>query len=96
MLNKNKIVRNVVFLLFCVLILIVSSALTYYVAFYDESNFKIDEITSAQSDANFEDYDCEDDDDYTDLIGSLFYKFSAAFLAGCLLSDKAFLKLGII
>ena len=95
MLNKNKIVRNVVFLLFCVLILIVSSALTYYVAFYDESNFKIDEIASTQNGANFEDHDCEDDD-YTDLIGSLFYKFSAAFLAGSLLSDKVFLKLGII
>ena len=95
MLNKNKIVRNVIFLLFCVLILIVSSALTYYVAFYDESNFKIDEISSGSTTENYEEYDCEDDD-YTDLIGGLFYKFSAAFIAGSLLSDKVFLKLGLI
>ena len=92
MLNKNKIVRNVIFLLFCILILIVSSALTYYVAFFDETNFKID---ASQINENYENYDCEDDD-YTDLIGGLFYKFSAAFIAGSLLSDKVFLKLGLI
>ena len=94
MLNKNKIVRNVIFLLFCILILIVSSALTYYVAFFDETNFKIDENFSSLPNENY-DYDCEDDG-YTDLIGGLFYKFSAAFIAGSLLSDKVFLKLGLI
>jgi hypothetical protein len=118
MLNKNKIVRNVIFLLFCTLILIVSGALTYYVAFYDETNqdFQIKNIKddldissssesaleSAQNqnknkENNEDDDECdEDDDDYTDLIGGLFYKFTYAFIAGSLLSDKCFLKLGLI
>ena len=117
MLNKNKIVRNVIFLLFCTLILIVSGALTYYVAFYDETNKKLQlnedgegyglEISSEKSliknkenENNEENEECEeyddDNDNYTDLIGGLFYKFTYAFIAGSLLSDKCFLKLGLI
>lgn len=96
MLNKNKIVRNLTYILFCTLILIVGTALTYYIGFYDENiidNQK--EISINSNQAELDEINC-DEDDTGFVFGSLFYKFSTAFLAGSLLSDKVFLKLGVI
>ena len=96
MLNKNKLVRNLTYVLFCILILIVGTALTYYIGFYEENimdNQK--EISKNSNEPESDEINC-DEDDTGFIFGSLFYKFSTAFLAGSLLSDKVFLKLGVI
>lgn len=96
MFNKNKVVRNLIYILFCTLVLIVGTALTYYIGFYDENimdNQK--EMFKNPNGAELDDIDC-DSEDAGFIFGSLFYKFSTAFLAGSLLSDKVFLKLGVI
>lgn len=97
MLNKNKLVRNIVYILFCLLILIVGTALTYYISVFDESNFEsISEVVENNYELNSSDLNCDEDDESGYIFGSLFYKFSAAFFAGSFLSDKVFLKLGVI
>lgn len=95
MFNKNKVVRNLIYILFCLLILIVGTALTYYIGFYDENIVDQKEMLNNPTEAGLDDINC-DEDDGGFVFGSLFYKFSTAFLAGSLLSDKVFLKLGVI
>jgi len=96
MLNKNKVVRNSIYILFCLLVLIVGSALTYYIGFFDENIFeKKFEILGNQNEADIDELNC-DEDDGGFIFGNLIYKFATAFLAGSLLSDKVFLKLGIL
>ncbi len=96
MFNKNKVVRNITFILFCILVLIVGTALTYYIGFYEE-NFINDKTESLKNsnEVELDDINC-DEEDTGFVFGSLFYKFSTAFLAGSLLSDKVFLKLGVL
>ena len=79
----------------------VGTALTYYVGFYDENikdnNLNINEISQKLSEV-FEDspQTCENEVETSILFGSVFYKFAMAFFAGSLLSDKVFLKFGVI
>ena len=95
MLNKNKTVRNLIYVLFCILVLIVGTALTYYIGFYDENIIDNQKKIFNQNEADLDHINCDEVDEGF-IFGSLFYKFSTAFLAGSLLSDKVFLKLGII
>jgi uncharacterized membrane protein SpoIIM required for sporulation len=95
MLNKNKIVRNLIYVLFCILVLIVGTALTYYIGFYDENIKDNQKKIFNQNEADLDYINCDEADEGF-VFGSLFYKFSTAFLAGSLLSDKVFLKLGVI
>lgn len=95
MLNKNKVVRNLIYVLFCILIMIVGTALTYYIGFYDENIIENEKDSYNSNEVNLEDINCDEIDEGF-VFGSLFYKFSTAFLAGSLLSDKVFLKLGVI
>merc|ERR1712151_1039521 len=95
MLNKNKILRNFIFCLFIILIMIISTVLTYYITFSDEAFLQKEENPFSKPIEDLDEFECEEDY-YSDLLGSLFWKFLTAFLAGSFLSDKLFLNLGVI
>lgn len=94
--NKNQFIRNFIYITFCTLIIIVGGALTFYL--YANDDFKFYESKSETELLNYYDENGEEcsEDEYSYLFGSLFFKFSAAFIAGSILSDKFFIKLGVI
>lgn len=94
MLNKNQFIRNFIYITFCILIIVVGAALTYYLFSNDEINFE-----SKTEKEFFDSYNDEDDGECEDkslYFGNLFFKFSSAFFVGSMLSDKFFIKLGVI
>lgn len=94
--NKNQFIRNFIYITFCTLIIIVGGALTFYLYANDEykySDSKGEEELINYYEDNGE--ECQDDENGY-FFGSLFFKFSAAFIAGSILSDKFFIKLGVI
>ena len=90
--NKNQILRCFVYLIFCALIIIIGVALTYYLYTIDDMKydwkFEEEEFTENSE-------DCFETENGS-FIGGLFFKFSAAFIAGRILSDKYFIKIGTI
>jgi len=82
--------------MFCSLIVIVGGALTFYL--YANDDYKYFEPKGDAEFVNYYDENNEEcsDDENSYLFGSLFFKFSAAFIAGSILSDKFFIKLGVI
>ena len=94
--NKNQYIRNFIYITFCTLIIIVGSALTFYLYSNDDSKY-YDQKGETRH-VNYYDENNEEctDDENGYFLGSMFFKFSAAFIAGSILSDKFFIKLGII
>jgi hypothetical protein len=98
MFKSKQFVRNVIFCVFCILILVVSFALTYYITFYDEvyeENLKKiqinkEEFAKAQHDV------CSNSNDTMYFMNSFYFKIMVAFFAGGFLSDRFFLKFGLI
>ena len=90
--NKNQILRYFVYLIFCALIIIVGVALTYYLHTIDDN--KIDWKFDSEEFSE-ESEDCFEMENGS-FIGGLFFKFIAAFIAGSILSDRYFIKIGTI
>ena len=86
MFTNKQLIRNFIFGVFCILILAISLVLTYYITFYDEK--------TEQHSFQKEDEQCEKPD--TIPITNFLFKIVCAFFAGGLVSDKLFLKIGII
>jgi hypothetical protein len=86
MFTNKQFIRNVVFGVFCVLILCISLALVYYITLFDE---KV-EIPVVEVDTNL----CDKSGNM--LLSTFIIKIMAAFFAGGLVSDRLFLKIGII
>ena len=86
MFANKQFIRNFIFGVFCVLILAISLVLTYYITFYDE---KIE-----QEIIKVEEEQCKKPD--TLPMTAFLFKIVCAFFAGGLVSDKVFLKIGII
>ncbi len=84
-------IRNFVFAIFCFLILVVTLALTYYITFYDETKH----IKAKNEDNGDEDVSCSSIQ-HNFFIGTFFFKIISAFFAGGMLSDRLFIKLGVI
>lgn len=82
MFNHKKIIRNYIFAAFCILILFISLVLTYYVSYYDLSKLKIEDKSE------------ECPIEATSIIGSMIIKISIAFLAGGIISDQLWVKIG--
>lgn len=95
MINKNQYIRHFIYITFCTLIVIVGMALTYYL--FTNEDFKFEnKVDSDQIIFGDESIDDCSDDEASFYFGSLFFKFSAAFIAGSIMSDKFFIKLGAI
>jgi len=99
MFNKKQIVRNFIFSLFCVLILVLSFTLTYYVTFYNEE--KVIDLAKNKNIQNLNQNEdlqlCDGSNiNYTYFINSFLFKLMGAFFAGGILSDGMFIKMGII
>jgi uncharacterized membrane protein SpoIIM required for sporulation len=93
MFNKKQIVRNYIFALFSVLILVISFTLTYYITFYDEEKIIKENLKRKEIDLHNE--------NSCDIINSEFFlntfifKLLGAFFAGGVLSDGLYIKLGV-
>ena len=94
--NKNQYIRNFIYITFCTLIIIVGGALTFYL--YANEDYKSFDSKGEAHQLNYYDENNEEcsEEENSYLFGSLFFKFSAAFIAGSILSDKFFIKLGVI
>lgn len=98
--NKTKFIRNLIYAIFSLLILLTGSMLTYYIMAPDDffteiiNNEKQRLISSNAFIENLDSLDCPKEEAY--IFDSLLFKFSAAFLMGTILSDNIFIRLGII
>lgn len=91
MFNKKQIVRNYIYAAFCVLILMISVILMYYISFYEEK-LNADKVGTTEIE---QDKGCnKETPNY--FIYSLCFKLMAAFFAGGILSDGIYIKMGII
>ncbi len=86
MFANKQIIRNIIFAVFCVLILCLSLVLLYYITIFDE---KVEVTIEA-----IEEDMCEKSKNMS--MTTFIFKIICAFFAGGLVSDKLFLKLGII
>lgn len=99
--NKTKLMRNLIYIVFSLLILVIGSMMTYYLITPDDvfteiiknENQKL--LSSNAQIKSFDNLDCPIDDTVF-IFDSLLFKFSAAFLMGTMISDNLFLRLGII
>jgi hypothetical protein len=73
-----------VFCVFCVLIISISIAFTYYATFYDANLDTKEKIGVTEL--------C---DDSNSILDSMYTKIIVAFFAGGIVSDKLFLKLAV-
>jgi hypothetical protein len=87
MFTNKQTLRNLVFSVFCVLILTISFALTYYITFSQEENYQKVEVIKIENKEI-----CQET--YT-VINSFYLKIVLAFFAGGIVSDRLFLKLGV-
>lgn len=95
--NKTKFLRNLIYIVFSLLMILMGTMMTYYLTTPDE--FYSELIKSNKSSLSklndLESLECPiDESNY--IFDSLLFKFSAAFLMGTLISDNVFLRLGII
>jgi hypothetical protein len=86
MFANKQFIRNFIFGVFCVLILCISLALVYYITLFDEKS----EVPIVETDEE----KCEKSENM--LISTFILKIIGAFFAGGLVSDRIFLKIGII
>jgi len=93
--NKNKYIRNFIYFTYCILLVIVGTVLSFFLNFYDENKFEF--ISELESDLRISENidECSDNKSF-DYLVILLFKFSTVFIAGAILSDKFFIKLGII
>ena len=90
MFTNKQLIRNYIFGVFCIMILIISFMLTYYVTFFNE------ELKLEKQDLN------EINNETENCISSLTsFKFAllkviGAFFAGGIIADGIFIKFGII
>jgi hypothetical protein len=84
--NKQT-VRNFVFCVFSVLILMLSVTLTYYITFYEIENDKNVEVNKR----NTNDV-CQENNS---IFNHIYMKIVLAFFAGGIVSDRIFLKMGV-
>lgn len=90
MFTDKQLVRNAAFGVFCAMILFISCSLTYYVSFYDEEKHIVANLEIKQDENDI----CGNQPNF--IIGTFFFKIMAAFFAGGVLSDRLFIKMGII
>jgi hypothetical protein len=97
MFNKKQLIRNFIFAAFCVLILMVSFMLTYYITFYPEEQVDNDN-DNFKTVGPQQNKECESSSSSSigRFIQSGILKLLAAFFAGGMLSDGIFFKLGVI
>jgi len=94
MFNKKQIVRNVIYAIFCALILMISFTLTYYITYY-EINEESKEVHNLKH-VEIEDEKGCNNEKVSYFIYSLCFKLMAAFFAGGILSDGLYIRLGVI
>ena len=84
-------IRNLIFGVFCVLILIVSFTMTYYMSLEEKENeVKVMEFEEIEKDS-----ECNNaKGNY--LMYSFCFKLFAAFFAGGIFSDGVFIRMGVI
>lgn len=87
MFTNKQTVRKFVFYVFCVLILMMSITLTYYMTFYEkEYNIKVEMNKNESFDI------CQENNS---IFNHVYTKIVLAFFAGGIVSDRIFLKLGV-
>ena len=98
MFNKKAMMRNLIFAVFCVLILMVTFALAYQIALEDkEIELKVKTAQSLKNeDLNDKEKSCSEGGHVNYFIYSFCFKMMAAFFAGGIISDGLFIKFGVI
>jgi len=95
MFNKKGLMRNLIFAVFCVLILMVTFALTYQIALEDKQmEMKSNKIKNENFEEKVE--SCNEACNVNYFIYSFCFKMMAAFFAGGIISDGLFIKFGVI
>lgn len=87
MFTNKKSIRNLVFCAFCLLILSLSIAITYYITFSEEEYINKLEINKIESTEL-----CQESNTATN---TFYLKIVLAFFAGGIVSDRLYLKLGV-
>jgi len=94
---KTKLIRNLIYFAFSLLIIIMGSIMTYHLTTSDEFYREIIQNNKSYLAKlnDLENLECPlDESNY--IFDSLLFKFSAAFLMGTLISDNIYLRLGVI
>ena len=86
---QKQLIRQYIFVLFAILILWISCVLVYHITLSEETG---NEKTNSQNEKDI----CTNNTSNVFIYISFCYKLIGAFFAGSIISDKTFLKFGVI